>query len=161
MDGLSAISLAGSIVGIVDVAARSISALRKIQERWKAADLTVSVLIGQLTILKAALDQISKWVSTSLTGSSQHHQLVIDLEAAVQSCRLLLSLLDEYLSKLEWDTSHRLDFESRVKIVLQDCNMKELANHLSNQSIALNLLLTAINWYADPGRPLRNVKCNC
>ena len=149
MDGLSAISLAGSIVGIVDVATRSISALRKIQERWKAADLTVSVLIGQLTTLKAALNQISQWVSMRLTGSSQHHQLVIDLEAAIQSCRLLILLLDEHLNKLEWNASHRLDFESRVKTVLQDCNIKECANHLSNQSVALNLLLTALNWYDD------------
>ena len=154
MDGVSVIGLAASIVGIVDVATKNISALRKLQERWKSAELTVGVLIGQLTTVKAALDQISTWISTISTDSPHHHRLVIDLEAAVQSCKLCVSLLDKHLTKLDWDTSHRLGFESKVKTVLKDCDMKEYANHLSNQSIALNLLLTALTWYGGPLRIL-------
>ena len=146
MDPVSAIGLAGSVIGIIDVAAKSISSLRKLQERWKAADLTISLLVGQLTTLKAALEQISAWISRSLDGNEQHHQLVLSFETTMQSCKLLLHVLDGQLSELEWDASHKLDFESRVKAVLEDCTLKEYANHLSHQYVAMNLLLTALNW---------------
>lgn len=145
MDPVSAIGLAGSIVGIIDVAARSISALRALQQRWKAADLTISLLISQLTTLKAALNQIKEWISTSI-NANHHFQLVMDLGASLESCETLLLFIDGQLAHLEWEDNNALSFESKIKAVLHDKTIKECANHLANQSTALNLLLTALNW---------------
>ncbi|KAL6721043.1 guanine nucleotide-binding protein subunit alpha [Lecanora helva] len=145
MDPVSAVSLAGSVIGIIDVATRSISALRKIQERWKNADINVSVLLGQLVTLKAALDQISTWVSTKLAGAPRNYEIIFDLDAAVQNCRFLLAILDDRLSTFEWNGSSHLAFESRVKAVFESSNTKEWAVHLSHQSAAMTLLLTAMN----------------
>ena len=145
MDPVSAIGLAGSIVGIIDVAARSISALRALQQRWKVADLTISLLISQLTTLRAALNQIKEWISTSL-DASYHYQLVMDLGASLESCETLLLFIDGQLTQLDWDDSNTLSFESKIKAVLQDKTVRECATHLANQSTALNLLLTALNW---------------
>ena len=50
----------------------------------------------------------------------------------MQSCNLLVSLMDGYMSQLNFDESNNFVFESRVKAV-------------SHQSIALNLLLKALN----------------
>ncbi len=108
--------------------------------------MTVGALLGQLSTLKAALGQIAKWIETSLVDSIQHHQLVIDLGASLDSCSILVSVMDGYLSELDWDESNSLTFESRTRSVLQDGSMKEFISHLSHQSIALNLLLTALNW---------------
>lgn len=145
MDPVSAIGLAGSIVGIIDVAVKSISALRALQQRWKVADLTISLLISQLTTLKAALSQIKDWISTSL-NANYHYQLVMDLGASLESCETLVLFISGQLTQLYWKDSNTLLFESRIHTVLQDKTIKECATHLANQSTALNLLLTALNW---------------
>ena len=145
MDPVSAIGLAGSILGIIDVATRSIGALRALQQRWEMADLTISLLISQLSTLKAALSQIEGWISTNL-NAIQHYQLVMDLGASLESCETLLLFIDGTLSHLALNDSNPLSLESRIKAVLQDKTVKECATHLANQSTALNLLLTAMNW---------------
>ena len=145
MDPVSVIGLASSVVGIVEVAIRSISALRALQQRWKAADLTISLLISQLTTLKAALSQIEEWISSS-PNAIQHYQLVMDLGASLESCETLLLFIEGQLTRLDWNDSNTLSFESKIKAVLQDKTVKECATHLANQSTALNLLLTALNW---------------
>ena len=145
MDPVSVIGLAGSIFGIVDVATRSISALRALQQRWKTADLTISLLISQLSTLRAALSRIEGWILTSL-DAVQHYQLVMDLEASLESCETLLLFIDGQISYLAWNDSNALSLESKIKAVLQDKTVKECATHLANQSTAINLLLTAMNW---------------
>ena len=145
MDLISAIGLAGSIVGIIDVAARSISALRALQQQWKMVDLTVSLSIGQLTTLKSALNQIEEWITNNL-NEIEHYQLVIDLGTSLESCKTLLLFIDEQLNHLGLSDSNHSSVESRIKVVLQDNTVKECATHLANQSAALNLLLTALNW---------------
>ena len=145
MEPVSVIGLAGSIVGIIDVAARSIGALHALQRRWKAADLTISLLISQLTTLKCALKQIEKWITTSL-NQMEHYQLVIDLDTSLESCKTLLLFIDEQLAHLGLSDTMNPSWESRIKVVLQDSTVKECATHLANQSAALNLLLTALNW---------------
>ncbi len=145
MDPVSVIGLVGSIVGIIDVSTRAISALRALQQRWKIADLKISLLISQLTTLKAALSQIEEWISTSL-NVTQHYQLILDLESSLESCETLLLFIDAQLIHLHQNDSKTLSFESRVKAVLEDNTIKECATHLDHQSTALNLLLTALNW---------------
>lgn len=145
MDAVSAIGLAGSIVGIIEVAARTVSTLRALQQRWKTADLTISLLISQMTTLKAALSQIEDWISTSLS-LIQHHQLVMDLEASLESCETLLLFIDGQMSHFELNDSNALFLESKIKAVLQDNTVKECATHLAHQSTALNLLLTVLSW---------------
>ena len=145
MDPVSAIGLAGSIVGVIDVATRSISALHALKQRWNSADLTVSLLISQLTTLKAGLSQIHAWISANL-NSVQHYQLIMDLGTSLESCETLLLFIDGQLKLLNWNEGTSLSYGSKIKLVLQDNTITECATHLANQSTALNLLLTALNW---------------
>ena len=147
MDPVSAIGSAGAVVGLIDVATRTLSYLRTLQQQWKLADLTLNLLIGQLSTLNAALDQISQWISTSLPFDQQHHQLVMDLGNALESCKALLICIDDHISALRWNENESLTFQSKARAILRDQNMKDLLNHLNNQSGALNLLLTALNWF--------------
>jgi len=146
MEPISAIGLGASVISTIDVVTRTISALRRLQQIWKSADMTVGAFLGQLSTLNAALGQIANWIEQSLAGAIQYHQLVMDLETSLDSCSSLIAVMDGYLSKLDWDESNSLTFESKTRSVLQDGSMKECISHLSHQSIALNLLLTALNW---------------
>ena len=138
--------IAGSIVSIIDVAARSVNSLRRLQQQWSGADLTVNLLVGQLNTLNAALKQISEWMSMSLETESQHHQLIIDLDISLRSCKTLILFIDGHLSCLEWNDTNMLTIGSRIKAVLNDKSITDCLNHLHGQIAALNLLLTALNW---------------
>ena len=143
MDPVSVVGLAGSVIGLIDVAARSISALRALQRRWRAADLTINLLISQLMILRAALNQLEEWLTAS-PNANQHYRLIIDLGATLESCEILLLFIDGKLNELDWNDNNILSFESKIKIALQDSAVKEYATHLANQSTAINLLLTVV-----------------
>ena len=145
MDPVSLIGLAGSIVNIVDVAAKSINALRDLQQRYKAADLTVNSLIGQLYTLKTALSRIEAWMCSSLSREPQHGQLVTDLSVSLDCCRTLVTFMHEHLLRLDWTDTNELTLASKVKAVFHDGEVKELASHLDRQTGALTLLLTALN----------------
>ena len=146
MDPVTIIGLTGSVVGIIDVVAKCLTTLKNLQAQWQFADWTVTAIISQLTTLKAALNQISEWISTDLAAGPQHYQLGLDLEEALESCKTLILFIDGQLSRLEWKDDDSLTYQSRLKAVLGDTALKACVDHLHNQSSALNLLLTALNW---------------
>ena len=109
--------------------------------------MTVNSLLGQLSTLKTALLQISDWVSRSLEGKVQHHQMVMNLEASIESCQLLVSIMDSLLAELAWAEKDGLRLWSKARALSDDGRLKECSTQLGHQSLALNLLLTALNWY--------------
>ena len=149
MDPISIIGLAGSIVSIVDVVTKSLKTLNELRLHRLEADLTLTLLITQLGTLKAALGLIAEWINSDLAADPhQHYQLIIDLESALGRCKTLITLMDRYISKLEWNDhiDQPICFERRVRVALKDGAIKDYLNHLGNQTNALNLLLTAFNW---------------
>lgn len=119
-----------------------IKSLQELRRHWKEADLTVPLLISQLTTLKAALNQIAEWISSSLVDIPQYRQLIIDLEESLGSCNDLITFMDHHMAKLAWTETQALTYESRVRVILEGKAIKDCLNHLNNQSNALNLLLT-------------------
>lgn len=147
MDPISAIGLAGSLVGISDVIARSLRRLIELQSRYRSASLTVSLLIGQITTIKAALDQITQWVTSSLVSIPKHEQLVADLGVSLESCKLLVTVLEERISQLECDQGANLNVKGKIGFLWEESDLNIYTNHLNNQIHALNLFLTALHWY--------------
>ena len=147
MEPVSVIGLVGAVVGIVNVVGHSAVLLSNLRARLRAADLTVTLLTGQLNAVKAALEQIQLWLEESSDEDSNHFQLSLDLESSLSSCRILVGLIDDQLSKLEWDENDVLKFESRARIVLEDGRTKECLNFLGHLISSLNLLLIAFKWY--------------
>jgi hypothetical protein len=139
--------LSGTCVKIIELTATCVTRLRVAEKRYQKADLTITLLMSHLSTLKAALTQIQTWVGSDSFLSSQHYQLIMDVDAALAGCYLLLGVLDEHISKLNWDSEDELDFTSKARVVLNHRVTKECIGHLSHQSIALNLLLTAFQWY--------------
>ena len=52
MDHVSVLGAAGSVITIVGVISRTVQSLLDLQARYKKANLTMSLLIGQLSTLK-------------------------------------------------------------------------------------------------------------
>lgn len=146
MDPASIIALAGSAISIVDVIGRSLSFLLELQTKSRNANLTVSLLIGQLSTLKAALNQISEWITTSLVGVPRHEQLIADLDVSLEACKVLVLLLDDRIFHLKSSLTSQVAAVAKAHFLWEEKGMNDYLNLLNNQINALNLLLTALQW---------------
>jgi hypothetical protein len=141
---MEVIGTVGAIVGIIDVATRSISTIAGIRKRFKEVNLTVELLFTQLVSVKTALDQIHHLIEESLQDD-QHYQLVMNMDIAINGCNLLIRVLDDQISKLEYDEDEKITFESTVKMVLESEGTEECLTRLDRQISALTLIITAYN----------------
>jgi hypothetical protein len=146
MDPVSAIGLVSATFGVIEVISRNISSLVDLQSRYKSADLKVSLLIGQLSTLKAALKQIVNLMNTSVVDSPLHQQ---DLRTALDSCEVVILVLDKRLCSLRRSEDNGLDLLSRVHFVWDEKSIADYQNLLNNQINALNLLFTALQWFGN------------
>ena len=150
MDPITGVGLVGAALGVADVVTKTLKSLVDLQTRYRNADLTVSLVIGQLSTIKAALDEISIWVRTSLAALPQHQQLVQDLGTSLEGCRLVIKIIDGRLEHLNRNTEHSLSTAGKVTYLWEEHDMNLYSNHLNNQINALHLLLTALQWLANP-----------
>ena len=146
MEALALIGLIASVASIGDVVTKVIRTLCHVQTKYKSADLTVSLIIGQLSTLNAAFNQISEWMSTSLRDAPHNEQLIDDLTVAVDSCKMLMLVLDQRFSNLDKGDNGKLSTTGNAVFLWREGDLKEYLSHLGNQIAALNLLLTALQW---------------
>lgn len=146
MDPLTIVGVTGAIVGIIDVITRSVRSLCYLQAKFKGTNLTISLLVGQLSTLKAALNQISEWIDTSLVAVQKHQRLVFDLKVSLESCKVVIQLLGDRICQFEQINGNTVSVQGRILYLWGQSGITEYLNHLNNQTSALNLLLTALQW---------------
>ncbi|TLD22450.1 Target of rapamycin complex subunit [Venturia nashicola] len=81
--------------------------------------------------LKVALAQIEQWMSMD-TLNVQHYQMIMDVDATLASCHLLLGLMDERISKLGLDSKNVLKSVSKAKVVMAEKATLDCIIHLSH-----------------------------
>lgn len=148
MDPISAVGLTASLVGTINIITKSVNSMLALQTRYRQTDLTVRLIIGQLSTLKAALNQICDWITTSLVAVPEHEQLVLDLTTSVESCKVLLLILDDRINILNIDRDgvESLSILSKIRLLWAETESSRYLTHLNNQISALNLFLTASQW---------------
>jgi hypothetical protein len=151
MEPVSVVGLTASMVGCVKIIGTSINSLLALQTKYKQADLTVQLFLGQLSTLRAALNKICDWITASLVGVPRHEQLVSDLIISVEGCQVLLLILSDRIASLDrngvdGDEVEPLSFRGKTRLLWAENESNQYLSHLNNQIIALNLLLTALQW---------------
>ena len=148
MEPASMVGLAASVLTIVDIIAKNVKALSTLQAKYRSADLSVFLLIGQLSTLKAALGQISEWINMEgLPAQTQHLQLAEDLNVALNGCHILISILDNRVDQLaSKEDSDSLTAKGKIAFLWEEQELNVYVTHLNNQVNALALLLSAIHW---------------
>ncbi|MCJ1293669.1 hypothetical protein MMC34_005224 [Xylographa carneopallida] len=146
MDPVSIVGLVSSVLNIVSVIAKNVNALSTLQANYRNADMSVFLLIGQLSTLKAALGQIAEWIKTEgLASKLEHVQLVQDLQVALNGCQILISILDDRVDQLATkEGSESLKVQGKIAFLWEEQELNVYVTHLNNQVNALNLLLSAI-----------------
>jgi guanine nucleotide-binding protein G(i) subunit alpha len=143
-DPMTILSTASSVVGIIEVLAKTMSRLRELNERWRQADFTFINLISQLSALKAALNKLREWIDADMDET--HHQLILDLEVSITCCRMLIDKMDSEVSELQRSTEKGLNPLGKIKLMIKNSTLEELQKMVERQTNALTLLLTACNW---------------
>lgn len=146
MDPLSVVGAVGSILGIIDLATRSIKTLTDLQGRYTSIGLRAKILIGQLSTLNAALGQIKQVLDLLGPGNpiGEDSQISLDITTSLSCCEAIMSLLDQRLSRMQQD---HLTMRDKTGILWHEKETTDFQSLLNNQVNALNLLLTALQWY--------------
>ncbi|PIG82677.1 hypothetical protein AARAC_006427 [Aspergillus arachidicola] len=143
MDPLSVVGAVGSILGIIDLATRSIKTLTDLQGRYTSIGLRAKILIGQLSTLNAALGQIKQVLDLLGPGKpiGDDSQISLDITTSLSCCEAIMSLLDQRLSRVQQD---HLTMREKTGILWHEKETTDFQSLLNNQVNALNLLLTAL-----------------
>jgi len=129
----------------VDGISKVIDIIRDLQARWGEADLTLLSLASQLTALRAASTKIQEWIDEDLQDT--HHQLIMDLDVSISCCKLLIDKVESFFSNLSQLTEKPLDLRDKWRVVLGSSGAEGVQKLIEHQTSALNLLLTACNWW--------------
>lgn len=145
MDPASAIGVASAVLSIVNLIAKSVASLSDLQSRYNAADLKVSLLIGQLSTIKASLNQMTKLLEGD-HGVLRDPELIGDFSTSLGCVEAVVVVLDEKISLVQTDTAEVLTIRSKINFMWDEKAMVDYLSLLNNQIHALGLLLTALQW---------------
>lgn len=135
---MDALGATASILGVVDILTRSLLKLRELQQKLKDADLTLVTLIGELTATKAALKQLHNCV-VEHAHIEQHYDLIMDFEASLAACQLLVNVIDAKLSAFDF-TRPTSTLLNKLRAIITDGEMTDYLGRLGRTLSALNIV---------------------
>lgn len=145
MDPISAIGLVGSVFSIADVIAKSIKSLLDLQSKYKISDLKISLLVGQLTTLKAAFGHIGDLMKDGL-NFVEHKRFFDDICTSIQGCEAVIGALDSRLAALQRNDNGDLAVFSKISLLWDESTMSDYFNMLNNQISGVHFLLSILQW---------------
>ena len=145
MEPISIIGAAASISAIVELCTNSLGNLSRLQKKYKHADLTLQLLITQICTLKTALSQISEWITNNVHTIPPSVQK--DLLMCLDGCAFLVEALNDRLASSENSKDKALGFRKKAGFLWGEKERAEFLTLLDHNVTALQLLLTAIQWF--------------
>lgn len=139
--------LAGTYARILDLAINCIFRLQAAEKRHKKPELTTTLLLSHLDTLRTTLSELQTWLTAKDFLGSQHQQLITVVDAVLASCHLLLGVLNDQISEREFEDGPLADHMSKARLTSSRNVTKACVGHLSNQTIALKLILMTFRWY--------------
>lgn len=151
MDPASVIGLVGAVINIAEVIAKSVTSLRSLQSKYQHADFRLSALISQLLTIKAALGHVADFINSPninfLEQGEYSHQFSEDLRVSLYGCEAMVYALDGRLANLQRDETNGLTKGSKFNLAWEDSTIDGCLTMLNNQTSALQLLLTSLQWW--------------
>ena len=125
-----------SVTGLLTSVEHLATTLSNLKERYSYAALNVTLITSSLFTIKAALEAIEDWRKVETSRSSQ---VYLDLEVCLQSCALLVAVIERKLAETDLI---RPNFCDQVRFISLDAIYKDFTSSLDGQIRALHLLLT-------------------
>ncbi|KAL9084905.1 MAG: hypothetical protein Q9165_007858 [Trypethelium subeluteriae] len=145
MDPASAFGLIGSIAGVADVIFTSIHHLSTLTTKYRQANVSVSLLIGQLCTVQAALNQLASLDRFTIEGIAVYSaEWTLGLSTSLNGCKWIVASLDEKVNELEKRAYGELSLKGRAWLLWRNDEIKEYLDTLDRHVNALNLLLHVV-----------------
>jgi hypothetical protein len=153
MDPISIVGVASAAAQIAQCIAQTIQGLCTLRGKFKDANTTIRLLIGELSTIQAAVSQLRDWAEWNANDSPKEEEYMKGLKVALQGCQVAMEVLAEEVKDLvaaaaatNDPSTFNLGFMGRAKVVWSEDTMKIHQDRLHAQVQALNLLLQASHW---------------
>lgn len=146
MEPGSILGAAASAATVIELCTDSLNALLRLQRKYKNADLTARLLLTQLSTLRAALSEISNWLDNG--RHSCLASVFTDLTTSLDGCKYLIEHLNQRLSDMNFGKAKPMSFLDKTRAIWGENERTEFLALLGHNIAALQLLLTAMQWYA-------------
>ena len=153
MDPISIVGVASASAQIAQFIGQTIQGLCTLRGKFKDADLTIHLLIAELSAIRAAVSQLRDWAEWNSNDSPKEAEYMKGMEVALEGCQAAMEVLAEEIKELVAEpatrgdqTSFSLGFMAKAKVVWNEDTIKGHQDRLHAQVQAINLLLQASHW---------------
>lgn len=153
MDPVSVIGILSASAQIAQFIGQTIQGLSTLKGRFSDADITIRLLIGQLSTIRAAISQVHDWAQYNSNDSPKEEEYLRGLGVALDGCHAAMEVLDEEIKDLVTGVAANgdskplpLSFLAKAKVVWSEDIIKTHRDRLHSQVQALQLLLQAGQW---------------
>jgi len=148
------LSIAGGVLSLVSSGFKISRSLNTLRNKYKSAPATLSALSVECSVTCAALYQIQDLLTSRpefLTSQSDSRSMLTDMfELALLGCAATFSVLDEELTKVEYDGKKgvfKVGFKSRLKLIWNEDTLKELLQQMRDQRSSIGFLIETVQTY--------------
>ena len=143
MDPVSVIGLSTTAFSIVERLAKTLNFLLQLSTKLKFADVKITLLIGFLGSINAAVHEIGN-IAKKLSGHIQYQKLAENLVITLDCTKVSLSFLESQLAELQSSSQDERSLVDKFTIILKDAEFESYVNGISTNVTALNLVLNAL-----------------
>lgn len=140
MEPVSIIGVAASAFALADRLGKTLKFILQLSTKFKYADAKITLLIGYLASINAAIFEIAKIVET-LSEHTKYEKLVDSLNTALECTKFSLSFLESKIEGLRSDSQDEMSTIDKITMILKDGELKEYIDGIGSYVNALNLLL--------------------
>lgn len=153
MEPVSIIGITASAFTLVDHLGKTLNFILQLSTKFKYADAKITLLIGYLASINAAIFEIAKIVET-LSECTKYEKLVDSLNTTLECTKLSLSFLESKIEGLRSDSQDETSMINKITMILKDTEFNEYINGISSYVNALNLLLNVLQRFHSPSLAL-------
>ena len=143
MDPLSILSITNTALGLAGRLGKTLSFLYQLSSKLKYADIKITLLIGYLGSLNAAIAEIADIVK-GFSGCIQYQKLAESLSMTLDCTNLSLSFLEAQLDSLRSKAQDGPSMAHKMKMIVRSSEFEEYVNGISCFVNALNLHLNSL-----------------
>ena len=153
MGSVAVAGLASAALQITVCIGSAIQGLHSLKGKFQDGDNTLRLLINQLSTIKGSVSQIRDWAEFNSDDSPKVPELMHGLRVALEGCQAAVDLLSQQVKDLTGEPTpldslpSQIEMKNGGNITWNDATMKEHQGRLSGQILALQLLITASQWY--------------
>lgn len=135
MDAVSAVS---GIITVVSAVTKLAKSLNEVRDRYNNVALNTTLVASQLNSIRAALEAIAEWRTTTQDNSRPSQQLDEDLAISLNCCAILITVIDSKLG----EAGYTPGVKQKIRHLWLEDVLKEYLSNLEGQVRSLQLLLT-------------------